>query len=130
MDKHFGEHVMIDGYGGNLEKLNDKERVTRCLRELPESLGMHLLNEPTVLFAPGNDLKDPGGWSGFVVIMESHISIHTFPLRGFVSIDVYTCQNGLDSQQLCEYFKNEFELKDVEVNFVKRGHKYPDQNIY
>ena len=62
---HFGEHVMIDGYSGNYEKLNDKELVLNCLNDLPEKLGMHKLAEPEVYFAPANDKKDPGGWSGF-----------------------------------------------------------------
>ncbi len=126
---HFGEHVTLDGYGGNFEKLNDKELVLYCLRDLPGVLGMHILAGPEVYFAEGNDKKDPGGWSGFTVIMESHISIHTFPARGFVSIDVYTCQNGLAVDQIVAYFVKQFELKDTEVNFIERGKKYPSNNL-
>ena len=95
---NFGEHLMIDGYGGKEEKLNDNNLVMRCLDELPKMMGMKKLSKPQVFSAPDNFKKDPGGWSGFVVVMESHISIHTFPKRGFVSIDVYTCKNGLFSK--------------------------------
>ncbi len=126
---HFGEHVTLDGYGGNFEKLNDKELVLYCLKDLPGVLGMHILAGPEVYFAEGNNKKDPGGWSGFTVIMESHISIHTFPARGFVSIDVYTCQNGLAVDQIVAYFVKQFELKDTEVNFIERGKKYPSNNL-
>lgn len=126
---HFGEHVTLDGYGGNFEKLNDKELVLYCLKDLPGVLGMHILAGPEVYFAEGNNKKDPGGWSGFTVIMESHISIHTFPARGFVSIDVYTCQNGLAVDQIVAYFVKQFELKDTEVNFIERGKKYPSHNL-
>ncbi len=121
--------MTLDGYGGNFEKLNDKELVLYCLRDLPGVLGMHILAGPEVYFAEGNDKKDPGGWSGFTVIMESHISIHTFPARGFVSIDVYTCQNGLAVDQIVAYFVKQFELKDTEVNFIERGKKYPSNNL-
>lgn len=127
---HFGEHITIDGYGGNEELLNKKEVVLDSLNNLPSLLAMHKLSEPEVYFAPGNDSKDPGGWSGFVVIEESHISIHTFPKRGFVSIDVYTCQNGLDKNYIENYFKEKFELKDLETNFIIRGTRYPENNIY
>lgn len=126
---HFGEHLMIDGYGGSYEKLDDRDIVFRCLNELPEDLGMTKLTVPVVYEAPGNDGKDPGGWSGFVVIAESHISIHTFPARGFVSIDVYTCKNGLDNRYTVKYFKEAFDLQDTEENFVKRGKKYPEHNL-
>lgn len=127
---HFGEHVTIDGYGGNESLLNDKKVVLACLNDLPEQLGMHKLSEPVVYFSEGNDIKDPGGWTGVVVIDESHISIHTFPKRGFLSADVYTCKNGMDSELIFDYFKSKFELKDMETNFIKRGTKYPQNNIY
>lgn len=126
---HFGEHVTIDGYGGNKEKLNNKELVLECLNELPELLGMSKLADPTVYFAEGNDLKDPGGWTGIVVIKESHISIHTFPERGFISADVYTCKNGMDTEFIFNYFKTKFQLEELETNFIKRGTHYPQNNI-
>ena len=127
---HFGEHLTIDGYRGHKSKLNDERLVLQCLRELPGKLGMTILEEPHVYFAPGNDSKDPGGWTGFVIISESHISIHTFPLRGFVSIDVYTCKNGMDTEFILKYFKKQFSLKDIEKNFIKRGIRYPKKNLY
>ena len=115
---------MIDGYGGDYDKLNDEKLVLRCLDELPGKLGMTKLAEPEIYSVPGNGKKDPGGWSGFVVIAESHISIHTFPAKGFVSIDAYTCINGLDKEFIINYFKEAFGITEIEENFVKRGLKY------
>ena len=121
--------MTIDGYGGNKIKLNDDKLVKKCLNELPDLLGMHKLSKPHIFFAKGNDKKDPGGWSGFVIIEESHISIHTFPLRKFLSADVYSCKEGLDRSKIIAYFKEQFELEDIEENFIKRGTRYPDGNI-
>lgn len=126
---NFGEHLMLDGYGGNPEKLNSRELVMKFLDDLPNQTGMTKIVEPVIKDFPGNDSKDPGGFSGFVMIAESHISVHTFPKRGFVSADVYTCQNGMDTDFIVQYFKDLYELKDVEVNFVKRGTRYPKENI-
>lgn len=126
---NFGEHLMIDGYEGNAEKLNSRELVVQCLGELPGKVGMKTLAEPEVYWAEPNHLKDPGGWSGFVVVAESHISIHTFPGTKFVSIDVYTCKNGMDVEFIKKYFTEAFGLEDMEVNFVKRGTRYPVENL-
>jgi S-adenosylmethionine decarboxylase len=126
---HFGEHLTIDGYDGNHDKLNDRDLVFSCLNDLPELMGMTKLSEPSISFAPGNNEKDPGGWSGYVIIMESHISVHTFPKRGFVSADVYTCKNGLDVKFVKNYFKEKFDLQELETNLLKRGMKYPMHNI-
>lgn len=120
---------MLDGYKGDPEKLNDEKLVLNCLNELPGLLGMNKLSEPEVYFALSNDKKDPGGWSGFVVIAESHISIHTFPARKFVSIDAYTCKNGMDVEFIVNYFKEKFGLEEVEKNFVKRGTRYPNYDM-
>lgn len=128
--ENFGEHLTIDGYDGSQTKLADKEIVFDCLDKLPELLGMIKLTDAVVYFAPANDKKDSGGWSGFVVVAESHISIHTFPDRGFVSADVYTCKNELDVNFILNYFKERFELKDIEHHLIKRGTKYPVANIY
>lgn len=125
----FGEHMMLDCYGADPALLDSKEHVLHVLNDLPEKLGMHKLAEPVVYFAEGNGDKDPGGWSGFVVIMESHISVHTFVGRKFVSADVYTCKNGMDQAFITSYFKEAFKADDIEVQFVKRGTRYPKEDL-
>jgi S-adenosylmethionine decarboxylase len=127
--ENFGEHFMLDGYFGSAAKLNDEKLVLDFLNDLVKKLDMHKLAEPTILFAPGSCKKDPGGWSGFVVISESHISIHTFPKRGFVSIDAYSCKNGMDTGLIENYTVETFELKELETNFTKRGKKYPIEDL-
>lgn len=126
---NFGEHLTIDGYGGDPEKLNNRENVLKFLEELPEKTGMHKIIEPVLKEFTGNNIKDPGGYSGFVMIAESHISVHTFPNRKFVSVDVYTCKNGMDTEFICNYTKELFNLTELEINFIKRGTKYPLKNL-
>jgi S-adenosylmethionine decarboxylase len=126
----FGIHLTLDGYGGCQQRLGDAERIRMVLSELPERLGMHKLAEPSVMELGQLSPKDPGGVSGFVMIAESHVSIHTFPLRGFISADVYTCQDALDTEQICQYFADVFALEDLEINLVRRGTRYPQRDIY
>lgn len=126
---HFGEHLTTDGYGGDYGRLNDKKLVLKCLNELPGLLDMRKLAEPFVVWAKPNGKKDPGGWSGVVLIAESHISIHTFPKRGFLSADVYTCKNNLDVRTVTSFFKSRFGIKSIERHFIKRGRKYPERNL-
>ncbi len=126
---YFGEHITLDGYGGDPGCLDNKDVVSSVLTRLCTTLGMHPLIEPVVVSAPDNHVKDPGGWSGFLMIAESHISIHTFPCRRFLSADIYTCKNGMDQTLIVDFFKNAFQLAEVETNFIKRGLKYPDHNL-
>lgn len=123
--KRFGTHLTLDGYGGDSAKLSDMHRVFTALDEIPELLDMKKIITPYVVFYPGNGKKDMGGYSGFVMIAESHISIHTFPEQGFVSIDVYTCQGDLAVQTARSYFQKQFGITEWEENVIKRGTKYP-----
>jgi S-adenosylmethionine decarboxylase len=125
----FGCHFTMDGYGGNPVKLNDKNLVHRVLNELPEKLGMEKMTKPVVHWAEPRNMKDSGGYSGFVMIVESHISVHTFPKKRFVSIDAYTCKEDMNKDVLVGYFREMFELEDEEVQFFKRGLKFPQQDL-
>jgi S-adenosylmethionine decarboxylase len=126
---HFGEHITLDGYGGDPCLLNDPELVQSALLSLCCVLGMTALAPPTVLAAPDNQLKDPGGWSGFLVLAESHLSIHTFPKRRFLSCDAYTCRNGLSSDIVTDLLSGWFGLDEVETNLIRRGLRYPARNL-
>ena len=127
--QQFGVHLMIDGYGASRYILKDREVLLEMLIDIPKNMGMHTISEPLVVEVGPKNRKDPGGLSGFVLIAESHISFHTFPERGFVTIDIYTCQDTIDSERLVEFFTKAFELKDVDSYIQKRGLRYPTENI-
>ncbi len=126
----FGVHFMLDGYGCSGDLLKDAQKLKKMLTDIPITMGMHTLHEPVVVEVGEKNRKDPGGLSGFVMIAESHISFHTFPARGFVTIDVYTCQNDLDTDKLTQEFTEAFSITKSDVFIQKRGTAYPAENIY
>lgn len=123
-DPLFGTHLTLDGYGADRQALNNMDLVFTALNDLPELLAMQKIITPYVIRFDGNDKKDAGGYSGFVMIAESHISIHTFPEKGFVTIDVYTCQGDLDTKTCAAFFGKLFTVKSWEQHVIKRGRKY------
>jgi S-adenosylmethionine decarboxylase len=127
---HFGEHVTYDGYGADPARLDDRSAVVAALLDLVDLVGMKILAGPEVYFAPGSGNKDPGGWTGMVILHESHVSLHTFPARGFLSADVYTCQNGLDAVAIEAFFTRRFEALGAEVNLLQRGTRYPAHDLH
>jgi len=126
----FGVHLMIDGYNAPAEALRDRERLEHALAEIPPSLGMYNLIDPVVAEVGANNRKDPGGLSGVVLIAESHLSFHTFPGRGFVTIDLYTCQDELDTDALLTKLKESFQFTDEDVHVLNRGQRYPSADIH
>jgi S-adenosylmethionine decarboxylase len=127
--EQFGVHLMFDGYNANATLLADKEHLTRLLTEIPEKMGMHTISEPNVVEVGPLNKKDPGGISGFILIAESHISYHTFPKRGFVTADIYTCQNDLDTEKFTLLLREVFGTDDYDINVINRGLRYPSENL-
>lgn len=126
----FGIHLLFDGYECCEKKLADANAIEQLLENLPRRLEMHPICDPVVVNVGANNRKDPGGLSGFVMVAESHISIHTFPKRGFVSADVYTCHNDLDVKNLVKILSAAFETKSVDFSVQKRGVNYPEFDIH
>lgn len=109
--------------------MTDAKALHSLLDTLPGEMGMHAICTPVVVEVGPNCQKDPGGLSGFVMIAESHISFHTFPGRGFVTIDLYTCQTCLNRQATIDRLLQAFQLLDAEVHIQERGLRYPAENL-
>jgi S-adenosylmethionine decarboxylase len=112
-------HLVIDGYKGDPAKMWDVDLVRRFLDECPSTLGMTKICEPQVQEYNGPKSED-SGVSGFVIIAESHISIHTFPHRDYVNVDVFSCKT-FDNERALQDVKELFSLGEVRTWVLERG---------
>lgn len=87
---------------------------------------MTRITEPEVLKYDAPKSED-SGVSGFVIIAESHISIHTFPNRDYVNIDIFSCQPFDHDKALAEV-KTLFELQDAKTWLLDRGLEWLDSD--
>ncbi len=112
-------HVIIDGYGGDPDQLADENAVRVILDRYPGMMGMTKITQPTVLQYRGSKPED-WGVSGFVMIAESHISIHTFPERRLVWADIFSCKD-FDATRVLEDLKQRFRLQKMDVTTLERN---------
>ncbi len=117
-------HLIIDGFGGDASMMWDTARLRQFLDEYPANLGMTKITEPEVLEYRGPNPAD-GGISGFVIIAESHISVHTFPHRDYVNIDVFSCK-PFDHEQALADARSLFNLSRVKTWLLDRGLEWLD----
>ncbi len=117
-------HLVIDGYRGDRGRMWDSELIRQFLYDLPDTMGMTRITEPSVLEYHAPKAED-SGISGFVIIAESHISVHTFPRRDHVNVDIFSCQ-PFDSDMALSRVKELFALEEVETWQLERGLEWLD----
>lgn len=115
-------HLIIDGYGGSAQKMQDVQHIYQLLDRYPSQIGMVKLSPPQVARYMGSKPED-WGVSGFVLIAESHISIHTFPERCYINIDIFSCKE-FDPEQAIKEFQQQFGLDEVRSYILNRGLEY------
>jgi S-adenosylmethionine decarboxylase len=116
----YGLHLMLDAYGAPGEKLSDVALLYRTLCALPDLIGMRRVGLPQIL-----EVEEEGiaGLSGFVFIMESHISVHTYAERGFITADVYSCKE-FDHEKAVGYLREVFAFTESETQVRARGRRF------
>lgn len=87
----FGRHVAVDTWGVNFDLINNAEWLQAQMIEAAEACGATVLSVQAKQF-------EPQGATVLVLLSESHLSIHTYPERGFAALDCYTCGDTVDPQ--------------------------------
>ena len=121
--REFGQHLTIDASQCDRKKLTDHSLVYDILDQLPKKLGMTKMILPHVVKWLDSGAIIPG-ISGFVMIAESHVSIHTFPEKDYAFIDIFSCKN-FDVEQAAELLTNVFASKKFTKKVIKRGMDFP-----
>ena len=107
-----GSHLIIDLW--EAEGLADRERIETALIDAVNAAGATLLHIHLHTFEEG------GGISGVAVLAESHISVHTWPEKGYAAFDVFMCGDAQPRKAL-DVFKRAFNPGRIVVGEHKRG---------
>jgi S-adenosylmethionine decarboxylase proenzyme len=79
-----GQHLLLDLENIDSHFLNSEERLASAMLDLVDQCGLTLLSYHC------HHLQ-PSGVSCAGVLLESHVSFHTWPSRGVITIDLFTC---------------------------------------
>jgi S-adenosylmethionine decarboxylase len=109
-----GKHLLLELKDCNRKSIDDIEFIDALLSETAEKIGATIVNKAFHKFSPQ-------GVSGVVVIAESHISIHTWPEYGYVSVDVFTCGTVIDPKDAINLLVDRLEAKGSSYIELKRG---------
>ncbi|MEM9740443.1 MAG: adenosylmethionine decarboxylase [Pseudomonadota bacterium] len=107
-----GTHLIIDLV--DAARLDDPQHIEQSLISAAEVAGATVLSSDFHIFTPNN------GVSGVIVLAESHISIHTWPERGFAAVDVFMCGNAQPMKTI-DCLKQAFQPRHIGLQEIKRG---------
>lgn len=114
---------MLDLSDCNPEILDDLNACFRLLSELPDKIGMHKITQPYV-FRYDAPIPEEQGITGVTIIAESHISLHTYPQKRFVFVDLFSCK-PFDVNAARDYVIQYFQSKAPVAHVQERGQAFP-----
>ncbi len=117
----FGPHLMVDILSADAGILGDLSSCFEYLSKIPALIGMTPITQPYIFPYKGL-IPDDEGITGFIVIAESHISIHTFPKKNYAFIDIFSCKE-FDVDLALKYTQDHFKIDStcMDVKMEKRG---------
>ncbi|UOF89470.1 adenosylmethionine decarboxylase [Fodinisporobacter ferrooxydans] len=110
----FGRHVAIDTWGVDFELLNDAQWLQHQMIEAAEACGATVMSVQAKQF-------EPQGATVLVLLSESHLSIHTYPERGFAALDCYTCGETVDPDVAIQYMVQSLKPRKIYAHKLIRG---------
>ena len=91
--EQLGVHIILEVHDAPFAALNSSDTVMAALQDAADVGGLHVVGEMKQQFPVQ-------GFSAVLLVSESHLSIHTWPERGYAAVDLFTC--GLPVQLPCK----------------------------
>ena len=122
-----GKHVFGNLYDVEDNYLKDLDFVKKTVTEAASIGNMHIVDVLARQF-DSLDSPDVGGVSVIALILESHISIHTWPEARYMTVDIYSC--GKDSRPgvAFDYILSIFKPKSYKMYTADRSYTKPRTN--
>lgn len=108
-----GEHFIFDLSNCNQEVLLDGEKSYSLFAQAVRESGLTVVDEGFYKFSPH-------GFTCFLLLAESHASLHAWPEYGYCAIDLFTCAIGKDMMPLIMRIKELFGADNFSLRKIDR----------
>lgn len=113
-----GRHLLADLWGIDAARLRDGALLRQCLVDAARVCGLTPVAGPVMHEFPG------GGVTGFILLSESHLSLHSYPEKGFLALDLFTC-GGSDPRDGLAVFRDRLQPAREDITVQARGRETP-----
>ena len=109
-----GRHLIADMTGLSPALLRDGDRIMRVLNEALAQAGFHSIKSVEHHF-----VERGAGFTGMVLLAESHAAVHTYPEREYLALDIFAC-GSIDPTRVMDALVSELRPQAVEVRTLTR----------
>lgn len=110
----FGYHIVVDFWGVDFQLFHNTDWLERRLVEAAAIAGATVCSVQSKQF-------EPQGATVLVLLSESHLSMHTYPEKGFAALDCYTCGEETNPEQIIQYLLEVFMPRKMYAQKLTRG---------
>jgi len=111
--KVYGKHIYGNLYECDVEILKNEKELRNIVVEAAKRGNMTLLDVKS--------WKIGEGVSVVAIVLESHITIHTWPEYAFATVDVYSCGKHTDPEAAFTYIVGRLKPRRVERGEADRS---------
>lgn len=115
-------HLMFELYGCDSQRLEDAETLQTLLRDLPGRINMTAVSPVHLYDIRECTDEEDNGMSGFVIIAQSHISLHAWPPYHELDVDICSCQ-PFDPDVAVRFAMELTKAQSCETHFVTRANR-------
>jgi S-adenosylmethionine decarboxylase len=110
-----GRHLILDVWGevGSMP-FWDMDGAAEALKRAAVEAGATIMTERWHHFGDGH------GYTGVVVLAESHISVHTWPEKGYAGLDVFMC-GDCDPRNCQSIIETFYRAVKTDTTYLERG---------
>ncbi|OAJ96196.1 adenosylmethionine decarboxylase [Vibrio bivalvicida] len=108
-----GKHAFGELYGIESSKLNDTSYLENLLIEGIKSSGATLCSIQSKKF-------EPSGVTLLALLSESHASIHTYPEKGSMFVDAFTC-GSCNPEEVIKTLEKGLSASHTNISSITRG---------
>lgn len=110
-----GRHLIVDLWGDvNSLPYWNMDEAAAVLKSAAINVGATVMSERWHHFGHGH------GYTGVVILAESHISVHTWPEKGYAALDIFMC-GACDPRLTLDDIRDFYKPIDEKIIFHVRG---------
>jgi len=112
-----GNHLIVDIHNMSFDVLVDDKLLLQTIVNAADEAGANIINQSRYHFGHNSS----PGCTAFIMLDESHVSVHTYADDGKMALDVFTC-GATSCETILESVCRQLNIKkeDVVVKHIPR----------